>query len=436
MFKRILPFIILFILTTVAFSKIGYNKFWDLSQNKINTLSTSSQQLLSNLDAPLNIDIYSPNIDVINACNEMFLRYTKYSSNINVAYHETILDPMLSSKLKVLTDHNIVVTYKNRSKAIDIKVHNLTEEIISNLIQQTLKDTEQWVAFVTGHNEPDPFNTSELGLSSFSKSLQDQGMHIAMLNLTQENMIPDNTNLLIIANPQVNLLATEKELIHKYLASGKNLLWFTEPDSPATDFLNSEFGLQLSPGIAIDPESIKLGSPHPALKIITQYPAHAINNDFSTSTIMPWSGNLVQTKNISEWKNAPFLTTNSKSWTYSGPATQDLTVLAQNKDINGPLTIGLSLTKELPQHAEQRVIVIADSSFMLNKYAELFTNTKLTSNMVNWLQANTASFVLTPHEGKDFSYAPNKLSRFLHNVFFPFIFPMGLVVMGFYLQRR
>lgn len=437
MFKNTAIIICLLTLTTLSFTKVAYNRYWDLSQNKINTLNKSSKELLDKLDSPLQIDIYSPNIDIINICNELMQRYSTYNKQIEIYTHQTILDPIQSSKLRLLTDHNIIATYKQQSKAIDIKIASLSEEMISNLIQQTMQTKTQWAVFLTGHLEADPFDSSELGLSNFSSLLQEQGMHVAQLNLAQEQHIPDNTTLLIVVNPQTDLLKLEKDLLHKYLAAGKQLLWFTEPDSPAHEFLNSEFNIQVAPGIAVDPNSLQLGSPHPAVKIITQHPEHPINHNFNTATILPWSGHLItsNTPDKNKWQIQPFMRTNENTWIYNGPATMDVNILAQHKAQTGPLTIGLSFSRPYEQH-DQRILVIADSSFVLNKYFELFTNAKYSANITTWLQENTAAFVISPHKGKDFSYTPNKLSRILQTVFFPVILPICFIGMGFYLQRR
>lgn len=426
----------LIILTLFAFScgKMAGKYFWDLSQNKLNTISSSTKELLQDLDAPLQIAVYSPKMDLLNMCNELLSQYSHASSNVEVALRQTLLDPSLASKLKVYTENNIVVTYQGRQKALDLKIANLNEQSISNLILQVSAEPNQWVAYLSGHQEIDPYDTSIMGLSGLTKLIKERGLHIAQLNLAEQHLIPDNTNTIIIANPQFALMPLEKTLLQEYIQHGGKIIWFTEPDSPVADFIKTEFGLQLAPGVIIDPASLKLGSPHPALKVITEYPQHAINQDIKTATIMPWSGHLYKTKAIKDWQYENIITTGAQTWTYSGSATEDLNVLSQHQDHKGPLNIGFALSRKMDNH-EQRILVIADSSFIINKYITLYANSQLVSNLLGWIQETKPILICSTATARDLSYNPNTFNLFLLRYGFTILLPLLLIVVGFRLQR-
>jgi hypothetical protein len=441
MLKNAVLGLIIFSLAVFSFGKFAKNKYWDLSQNKISSLSNDSKKLLSMLDSPLIIDIYSPSIGILNTASDLSKRYAKYSPQVKIDIHQTTLDPDLSVKLKVVSDHNMIINYKNQQQAMDIKIHELSEQKISSLIQKTLNAPNQWIIFLTGHQEADPYDTSLLGLSSFSKIFIDQGMHIGLLNLTEVQQIPSNTDTLIVANPQQDLSVLEKKLLHEYLARGGKLLWFTEPDSPATSFLTAEFKVQLAMGVAVDPESIKLGSPHPALKIVTVYPPHSISGEIKSAVILPWSGHLQINSQVNtqpnNWQINTFLTTGAQTWTYTGDTTFDLATLSQHKAQLGPLNIGLTFSRSIDdKHSAQHCMIIADSSFISNKYISLYANGELTRKMLVWLEDSNLSFVFSPTTAKDFSYKPNNLDLMLYQYGFTLLLPLLLICMGFYLQRR
>jgi len=317
-----------------------------------------------------------------------------------------------------------------------VRLEELSEYKISTLIQKTSNADNHWLVFITGHNEADPLDHSELGLSSFAEIFTKQGMHIVTLNLADQQTIPDNTALLIIANPQLDFLPLEKDIIHKYLERGGKLLWLTEPDTKVTDILTEEFGIKPSKGVAIDPTSLQLGSPHPALKIITKYPKHAITENLHTATILPWSAHLQVLLQVNAWQQQVFLATQASTWTYNGPETFNIKTLANHKEHLGPLNLGIALSRDNGTDVPQRSLVVSDSSFLLNKYIPLYANAQLAANTIEWSQEDIKIFVFSPTPLRDLSYHTSKLDRFLYQYFFIFFLPALFIGIGLYQGLR
>lgn len=434
MIKNIILCIILAGLVVFSCTKVA-NTSWDVTQNRTNSLSASSQQLLAALDSSLSITIYSPSIDILNIYQSVLSLYKKNSPYINYKLEHTVLDSGLSGKLKVYTEHVIMVDYKNAQHAIDIQHDKLAEQQIGAVIQQSINQSNNWIAFLTGHQEADPLNTDEFGLSAFAQLFVQQGMHIASLNLAEQKFIPQNTALLIVANPQQEFLPIEDALLHQYIADGGKVLWFTEPDTNIGAFLAEEFGIKPSKGVAIDPDTQRLGSPHPALKIITSYPEHAINEGITSATLMPWSGHLQILYEANNWQQTACLTTSHATWTYTGPATKDLDHLSKFKEHTGPLNLAIALSRPTSNNQEQRALVIADSTFMINKYLPLYANAQLAANMVAWAQNNSQIFIYNTPPLKDVSYQPSKFETMLYQYIFTFVFPLLLISIGYVVAR-
>lgn len=436
MYKKIFITLVLILLAILSCTKLAQSYIWDITQNQAHTLTASSQTLLERLESPLTISVYSPDINVLNTCKDLLERYKKYSNKIIIELHQTVFHDTEQAKLNLFTDNNILVTYKNARHAMDVRSGELSEQQISTLIQKTSNAANHWLVFITGHNEADPLNNSEFGLSSFAEIFTKQGMHIVTLNLIDQQMIPDNTALLIIANPQLDFLPLEKDIIHKYLERGGKLLWFTEPDSKVTAILTEEFGIKPSRGVAIDPTSLQLGSPHPALKIITKYPKHAITENLHTATIMPWSAHLQILLQVNNWQQQVFLTTEATTWSYNGPETFNIKTLASHKEHLGPLNLGIALSKDNGTNVPQRSLIISDSSFLLNKYIPLYANAQLAANIIEWSQEDVKIFVFSPTPLRDLSYHTSKLDRFLYQYFFIFFLPALFIGIGLYQGLR
>lgn len=407
---------------------------WDITQNRTNTLTKASQQLIDSLDELVTISVYSPDLEMLNTCDTVLTMFKKYSPKILVSLQHTILDPKQAAQYKVSTDNVLMLKYKDVQQAVDLHLNDVSEQQISSLLQQVLNYANNWLVFLSGHQEADPLDNADFGLSAFANLFAKQGMHVATLNLAQQQAIPHNTALLVVANPQQDFLPIEKSLLHQYLCNGGKLLWFTEPDSPITAFIAEEFGLKPSKGVAIDPESLRLGSPHPALKIVTQYPDHAINKDLASATIFPWSAHLQILYQANDWEQTAFLTTSEHTWTYKGPATKDLDMLSKYKENIGPLNLGIALARQ-KQDQEQRAVVLGDSSFMINKYLHIYSNAQLAANLVKWTQKDSQVLIFNTPPLRDLSYYPSKLDMFMNKYVFTLLMPLVLIGVGFCLGR-
>jgi ABC-2 type transport system permease protein len=77
--------------------------------------------------------------------------------------------------------------------------------------------------FLQGHGEPALSDTDETGYWKFGTTLVQNYIEPANLELSGDSPVPMDCNLLIIAGPQTELLATELQKIDQYLAQGGRL---------------------------------------------------------------------------------------------------------------------------------------------------------------------------------------------------------------------
>ncbi len=83
--------------------------------------------------------------------------------------------------------------------------------------------------FVTGHGERPPSGELNYGLGLFGTELERKGLKEQTVNLAV-TAIPDNTSVLVLASPRVELLPGEVAAIQDYVKRGGNLLWLAEPE--------------------------------------------------------------------------------------------------------------------------------------------------------------------------------------------------------------
>ena len=114
MHKYLFTFLIVATLTILAIlscTKIAQDYIWDITQNKTHALTAESKELLDRLDTSLKISVYSPDVTVLNTCNDLLKRYSKYSKHINTELHQTIFHDYNNSKFNLFTDNNILIIF-------------------------------------------------------------------------------------------------------------------------------------------------------------------------------------------------------------------------------------------------------------------------------------------------------------------------------------
>ncbi len=353
-------------------------------------LSETTQTLLKQFHQPLEITLYSQDSDTHHLVNMLVERYQRLQPQIHFQWHHQTLNQ------PPLPQHALIIQFENVKEIIDLDKVTINENQLTNALFKCQRKPNQWVVFLQGHNEPSPFGTKNNDFSLFRLSLENQGLKIQRLNLSQTPIIPDNTQVLIIASPQSSLLPTEEALITEYVAKGKDLLWLSDPASYTMPLLSQHLGIFPLPGTIHDWHGQKLGTPHPAITIIDKYPSIPFDAP-NTLTAFPWARALEQKKRT-DFIMQPLLITHNATWTqtetfHKSPSEQSL-------ELPGPLLLGVSLTRMF-QDNQQRVVVIGNSRFLSNGAIENYGNLALGLNLINWLSHDDALLHISQPVAKD-----------------------------------
>ncbi len=125
-----------------------------------------------------------------------------------------------------------------------------------------------------------------------------------------------------------------------------------------------------------------------------------------------------------------------RSWSETGSLVGDEVSFHQaDGDTAGPLTIGLSLTRKLPNR-EQRVVVIGDSDFLANGYLGNGGNQELAMNVFNWLSQDDDLISIITKRAPDTQLNLNTFTAGAIALSFLVVLPVGLLVTGYTLWFR
>jgi ABC-type uncharacterized transport system involved in gliding motility auxiliary subunit len=379
----IAAFVIAFLSTRFGFER-------DLSHANGASLSPASLSLLRTLDAPVEVVSYASRQGGLRAVIAGFVeRYRRVKPDLSLRFVDPEADPEAMRAAGVSVDGELDIHYKERSERLKV----LSETEFSNVLLRLSRTRVRIVAFLEGEGERQPLGNANADLGQFVAALADRGLRAVPLPLANTGKVPDNADLVVIANPRVALApALSKELID-YLDRGGNLLWLTEPAEEAgLDALAKALSVRVLPGTVVDATGSAFGLSDPSFVALSAYPAHAITRGFLLTTLLPQPAALAQLADP-VWDIKPILRSSDKSWNETGHIPKvgeaDGTVSQDPNagEIPGPLDLGFALSRlsPRPDKREQRVVVIGDGDFLSNSFLGNGGNREFGQRVFDWL---------------------------------------------------
>lgn len=440
-----LVFTVLFLAAVglLAFLSTRYHIQADWTAGGRNSLSATSAELVSRLDQPVVITAYAREDALLReTISDLVERYRRAGATMPLEFVNPDQVPDRVRELGITVDGELVVHYQGRSE----HVQSHTEEALSNALQRLARAGERYLVFLTGHGERAPLGQANHDLGDLGRHLEQRGFNVQSLNLGEQGAIPDNTTVLVIAGPRVDLLPGEMERVREYLDGGGNLLWLHDP-GPLRGLgpLAEALGLEFLPGTIVDPTTRLFGIDHPAMVLVTGYPFHPVTRDFDLLTVFPQAVALAVDA-PREWAARPLLTTSGNAWAEVGELAGEVRFEEEN-DVPGPLDIGFAFTRERPGGGpegeddaapEQRVVVIGDGDFLANAFLGNGGNLDLGFNLMNWLASDDRLLAIPAKTAADTTLTLGQGASVAIGFGFLFALPAGLLGTGItiWLRRR
>ena len=435
-------FVILILAFTglLAWLSTQYQYSIDLTANQRNSLSEASLRLLGSVDEPLKITAFiSPVNELKESLDTLFQRFADAQRNIEYDSVNPDLVPEKLREFNIQRDGEVVIQYAGRSENLS----QITEASVTNTIARLMRQGERWVVFLQGHGERDPYSEANYDLQLFATRLSQKGFHIETVNLLQNTQMPDNIDILVIADPRSALLAGEINMINDYIQTGGNLLWLSEGvEENALEGLAEQLELEFLEGVIVDPSSQLLGLSRVDFALVADYPRHAITTAIDSLSLFPRAKGLLFHGQQSDWQAEALLATQARSWNETGELKGKISPDDEAVEQIGPLTLGYSLSRSLQnpdgELHTQRVVVIGDSDFLSNQYLGNGSNLALGLNMIDWLSHDDNLIAIAPRSAVDTQLELSPNSQLMIAVFFLLALPLLLLASGIriWLVRR
>lgn len=384
--------LILAVIILLGVLSVRYKAEIDWTANNRNTLTEASIKQLAAMPDRLTFFVFAPSgADIRRAVETDLAKYRRAKPDLAVEFIDPSVSPQKVREYNIDYIGQVVVEYQGRRESLNAT----TETAITTALQRLAYSGEQWVVFLEGHGERATAGTDPAAFGRYASALRAKGLKVQGLNLVKTAKIPDNTSVLVLAAPQSALLEGEIKLVQEYVARGGNLLWLADPDQPAgLAPLAKDLGITWQDGFAILPDYQVLGTGHPGFFAAVEYPSNPVTQGLEQVTLFPLVRSVIATPD-SGWQPAPMLQTSPEAWLETGDIASGQVAL-DGTDIQGPLTIGLTLSREHKgEGAEakshtQRVALVGDADFLSDAYLGELGNQALGLNLIQWLASRDA----------------------------------------------
>lgn len=270
-------FSVIIILVLVNFLGIKYSWKFDFTENKLYTLSPQTQEVIKNLQEPLQVYVFDspPN----NFDRQLLNNYARYNDLFSFQFVDPQVNLNLTQKFQVDRIGDVYLEWRDRVQLVQTvsPESRLTEEKLTKAMVKIQKQTQAVVYIIQGHGEANIENQGQSSFSQAVRNLQDMGYIVNPLNLGESPLIPPDADVLIVSSSDRELLSGEIKTIKQYLERGGNLMVMYNALSPISlASILEEWGITFNDTLVIDSsgagEILGLGPPSLSSPIMGNIP--------------------------------------------------------------------------------------------------------------------------------------------------------------------
>ncbi len=419
----------------------------DVTYNTVNSLEPGSVEILAQLSGPVTITVYATEQDahlgdIRKIIRDFLSLYQRYKPDIQLVFIDPEKNEEKARAAQIRFNGEMVIEYAGRSEHLT----KINEPIVTSTLLRLSHTRDQTIMYLDGHGERklDGIANFDMG-SVFGAKLKQNGFHLGSLNLALAQEVPGNVSVLVITQPQLDLMPGEVDKLLRYVERGGNLLWLVDAEPlHGLERLAEKLDLLLPPGIVIDPAATEMNAPA-SWSLGATYPPHAITNNFNLTTAYPSARQLIWDKELlsghpnenADWQHQVLVEVAPRGWVSRNPSKDKprdenrLSVRPFDKqhDTPGPVVIAMALQRHTHDR-DQRIVVVGNGAFLSNSFAGNGGNVDLGLNMVNWLAGEEHLITGQPRAAKDSKLELSKMQLEIISVIFLLVLPLLLAGVG------
>ena len=427
------------ILGMLGFLGTRYHERFDWSEAGIHTLSGQTLDLLAGLESDVQVQVLvaKPEEGPIRGLLD---RYEYESERLSVEYADPNVRPGLLEEYEVSREDLgralLIVSIGDER----VKVSEIAEAAVTNALVKLTRQGEKVVYFMEGHGEravEDEAGSTRAGYARAADALRNENYRVETLLLASLADVPEDADVVIVADARRPLLAEEVEALERYLARGGALMALVDPrsegDWPAQ---LGTWGVELGDDVVIDRTLALFGR-------ATTPMAAAYDREHEITRGMREPALFHEVRSVSASGGAAeaftqLVFTSEDSWAERDLQRMDLDneVTFDGQDVAGPVSVAVVGTPSLAGLAVEeavappRLAVFGDSDFASNEFLDSYLNRDLFVNTVNWLIGDVEAISIRPNLSRASSFQLSQEQFFTIRSLSLFVFPEAIAALG------
>jgi ABC-2 type transport system permease protein len=428
-----------------------------LSSGSLFTLSKETKKVAKALDDDITIYYMVQEGDEYSYIDNVLKQYKKISDHITVKKVDPVVNPGFASKQGIDDEvsSNDVIVVNNETKSAkylantelyysdyDYTTGSSTyyldvEGQVTSAIQSVAATEKPKLYIMTKHSEQSIGDTLQ-------EALEKMNIDTEELELAKQESVPEDCDILLINGPQTDLTDAEKDMVLDYLQAGGAAmitLSYTTEETPNFDEILEEYGISETKGIMIE------GAGNYATSITYIVPSVSSSSELLSDVdgyiIFPYAAGLTQADSDSLRENVTvtsLLETSDSSYVKVDPSSENAE--KEKGDVDGPFSVGMSVTEELDDDKETKLIVYSSSYAFTEDmtYSSQIENANVFKKSISSLTTSTVKEVSIDKKDLSYSYiSVTPAMQMFWAAVVIIIIPAALLIAGFaiwFVRRR
>ena len=393
---------------------------WDLTENRRNTLSPQTVQLLRTLKAPVQaIAFFRTDTPGKRTAEDLLNQYASYSGGrFAWRLEDTDKAPGLAREYGVESYGTVVLRSGSETQPKIEKVLDAEEEKLTNALVKVTRSGKRTVYVLKGHGEREIDNNDRGGFSQAKDQMEKANYDVKDLVLAREAKVPDDAALVIVPAPRTDLFPPEQDALDAYIARGGKVFFMATPfQAEGLAKYLAKYGVTLDDDVVIELNPLaQIFGVGPLVPIVNRYESHPITKDLAgVMTLFPLTRSVEAAKTPPKGVSLqPLALTSPQSW---GETDKSVFQKGQAQhdpgEKMGPLPVAVVATVdargdakpegkpeggEEKKSAKARIVVVGTADFASNQFLGAQGNRDFFLNVVSWLAEQEDMISIRPKD--------------------------------------
>ncbi len=429
---------VLGILVVLNYLGNNHSVRWDLTEDKVNSLTPETLEILNSLPSKVSITgFYSAQMSKSYTTQLLENYKAAAPDKFDYEYIDPVANPIAAAG--ITRDGTLVISLDGRKEQITYA----DEKEISGALVRLANPEKRNIYFLTGHGEYQLQGTETEKYGLAKSELEAKNYTVQSLNLLINPSIPDDALAIVIAGGKTALNEEEVDLLKEFLKKGKAVVWLVNPSAESgikvendrfSDYLSAEWGITVDNDLMIDTNV----NP-PTILVADKYGNHSITNKLQgLVTLFPGARSVQYDESREKIVGYPLVSSSAASWGEMDQQSISSQKVSPDMDVDriGPVEIAVA-AKNIDTNG--RLVIIGDAEFATDNNFIQYGNGILLINAIDWAAGQEDLINLTPREETQRMLVPPTIfSNGLIMLVTVFLIPGGVLAAGIisWAQRR